>query len=302
MFPRRVLPALFFVFSACLPGCAPSPLATRATSFSAAATAAASDAKNAYQTVEDIYYQAQVSSLVVNFDKNGFEPSSIQPFLPPKDMQVRTDVLNGLASYAELLAEVSGDQSVTALDTQSQALSTALQKVSTDDLKSWAPPSTDLNIAVTALNVLGRVLISNRRSRDLPGILKQMNQPIQVICNLLQEDIGDPQKSGLRNQLANSYTKLIREQQQYIHLNEASMSAAEKRTEVERLPTLVASKMQADKVLAKTQQELADLAKAHSALAETTSNKGSPAFNVLLSQLVQDGEQIKSVYSSLPTK
>jgi hypothetical protein len=60
--------------------------------------------------------------------------------------------------------------------------------------------------------------------------------------------------------------------------------------------------MQGDKVLAKTQQELADLAKAHTALAETTSKKGSPAFKVLLSQLVQDGEQIKSVYSSLPTK
>lgn len=283
-------------------GCSVSPLTKRAVTFSTAATAAATDTANAYQMVEDTYYQAQVASLVVSFDENGFDPNSIKAFMPEKDMEARTEVIEGLHEYAELLAEVSGDAPVTALNTQTQALGTALQNFSTDNLKSWAPPAADVNLAVTALNGLGRILIERKRSRALPGILDQMKKPIEDICALLQEDIGDPQKSGLRNQLKNSYAELIRKQQQYIHKNEASMSAADKRAEIEKLPKLAASQAQSDRVLAKTQRELADMAKAHTALAETAHQKESPTFRVLVAQLARDGEQLNDVYRSLPTK
>ncbi len=282
-------------------GCSLSPLAKRTAAFSTAATAAATDSTNGYQAVEDIFYQAQVSALVISFDTQGFDRTSIQPFIPAPDMRVRTDILNGLHDYAELLADVSGDKPIDALDKSTSALGSSLQAFSKDDLKSFASAQ-DINIAVTALNALGGILIEHKRSRELPGILDRMKEPIQTICTLLQKDIGDTQKSGLRNQMHNSYGDIIRKQQQFIHQNEKSMSASEKRTEIERLPKLVLASTRADRILANTQQELADLASAHTALAETAHQKDSPAFKTRLSQLFDDVRRLKDVYSSLDSK
>jgi len=298
---RSLRTALALVLCTLLGGCALSPLAKRTASFSATAAAAATDSANAYQVVEDRYYQAQVSALVISFDETGFDRTAIKPFMAPKDMQARTDILNGLQGYAELLAEVSGDQPMRDVDTQSKALSSSLKALSADDLNSWAPPG-DIDLAVKALNVLAKVLMEHKRSRELPEILGQMREPIQTICELLQKDIGDPKNSGLRNQLSNSYADIIRKQQQYIRLNSKSMSPADKRAEIEKLPALVSAGAKADHILATTQRELGDLSKAHTMLADTAREKNSPAFNVRLQELVEDGRQLKVISSSLESR
>jgi hypothetical protein len=301
--PRKRLLRAALAVHLCLllSGCALSPLARRTASFSSAAAAASNDSANAYQVVEGAYYRAQVSALVVAFDKTGFDRTAIQPFMPEADMQARTDILNALHSYAELLAQVSGNQPIEDLDKQTQVLATSLNGLSKDQLSSWVSPQ-QVDLAVTALNALGRVLIERKRKRELPGILAEMKGPIENICDLLEKDIGDREHSGLRNQLSNSYSQLIRKQQQYIRDNEKSMSPGEKRAEIERLPGLVAAGSRADRALARTQAELADLAKAHTSLAESVGKKDSPGFRLRMAQLLDDSRQLKAVYESLEAK
>lgn len=60
-----------------------------------------------------------------------------------------------------------------------------------------------------------------------------------MICQSLEDDIGMPERSGLRNQLKIDYDSLIAEQRAHIYANEAKMTPDEKWTEIEKLPQLV---------------------------------------------------------------
>lgn len=297
--------ALLLVIS--LAGCSLSPLSKRTAAFSSAAVVTTQNTANAYQVVEQSYYNAQVASLVVSFDKDGFHPERIQPFMSAKNMEVRTRVIDGLRQYAETLAEVSGDQPLNVFDTQAAALGKSLQSMSKNGdikslLKSANISTTDMNVATTAVDALGKVLIERKRSKELPAILKEMRDPIIQICTLLEEDIGTPEKSGLRNQLKNDYDKLERKQEQYIYKNTDKMTAEEKRAEIERLPKLEADRMKADQALAATQAALVQLAKTHTALVDSANKKNSPAFKTLLSELIDDGKQLHSFYENLPSQ
>ena len=300
---KKVVNTAAFVLLLSLTGCSLSPLSKRTAAFSTAAVASTQNTASAYQIVEQSYYDAQAASLVDNFDKNGFHPEQLQPFLPAKDMEARTRVIDGLRQYAETLAEVSGDQPLKDLDTQATALGKSLQAMSkNNDIQSLHISTTDTNLATTAVDALGKVLIERRRSKELPAILKEMRDPIIQICTLLEADIGSPEKSGLRNQLKNDYDTLERKQEQYIYKNADKMTAEEKRTEIERLPKMEAARIKADQALAATQAALAQLAKTHTALVDSAQIKNSPAFKTLLSELVDDGQQLHSFYQNLPSQ
>jgi hypothetical protein len=288
-------------------GCSLSPLSTWIAAFSTAAVATEQNTANAYQLVEHAYYDSQIASLVVNFDADGFHPETIEPFMPAREMEARTRILDGLKQYAENLAEISGDQPLNDLDTQAAAFGESLQNLSKSDSlqslsKSSNISSTDMNLAATAIDALGRALIERKRSKELPAILKEMKGSIAQVCQLLETDIGDPEKSGLQNQLKNNYATLIRKEEQYIHHNEDKMSPAEKRAEIERLPKLVADEKTADQALAATQSALEQLAKTHTALAESASAKDSPTFKVLLQELNSDGQHLNSFFQKLPAQ
>ncbi len=281
-------------------GCSISPLSQRATAFSTAATAATLKVQTAYQLVEQSYTDAQMASLVNNFDTKGFNTSQIQSFMPSTAMQARTQMIAGLQQYASLLAEVSGNQSVASLDAQSEAVGKSLQGLSTSTgLSSVAKnANTDIGLASTAVDALGRMLIEHKTAKELPGILTKMQKPVDEICQLLEDDIGTPESGGLRNQLKVDYDSLIAEQRTYIYANEAKMTANEKRTEIERLPQIVTTEQQADATLAHTEAALKVLAATNDALATTKKSKQAPAFRALLTELVAEGQQIGSVYKS----
>lgn len=285
-------------------GCSISPLSQRATSFSTAATAVTLKVQNAYQLIEQSYTDAQMANLVNNFDSKGFDPSQLQSFMPSAAMQARTQMIAGLQQYATLLAEVSGNQPVTALDTQSEALGKSLQTLSTSTGISSIAKNTnmDAGIASTAVDALGRMLIQHKTAKELPGILTQMQKPVDVICQLLEDDIGTPEGSGLRNQLKVDYDSLIAEQRTYIYANEAKMTPDEKRAEIENLPQLVTTEQQDDATLAQTQSALKALAATNNTLAMTKNSKQAPAFRALLTELVAEGQQIGSVYEATTSK
>jgi hypothetical protein len=111
-------------------GCSLSPLAKRTSAFSTAAVATAKDTANAYEIVEQTHHDSEVGALVTSFDTDGFHPEKILPFMPPKDMETRTRILDGLSRYAETLAYVSGDQPLSTVDDQAKALGTSLQELS----------------------------------------------------------------------------------------------------------------------------------------------------------------------------
>jgi len=299
---RSFSAATLFGLVAALSGCAISPLADRTAAFSTAATAAVTQTSNAYQLVNQAYFDAQVSTLVATYDTTGFDAKKIKPYLPEKDLQVRTKVLTGLQEYATLLAEVSGNQPIADLETQATAAGDSLVKLQQDDFKSFKISSTEQNIAVTAVAAIGAVLIEHERARALPGILDKMNKPIQEICAILENDIGDEDKPGLAHALHLDYDDQIAAQQKFIRDNATSMSAVEKRTEIEALPKLVQAQRQSDQVLAATKKSLIALAAAHAALTDTKTQKDAPAFKLLLTELVQDAQTINGFYTSLSAK
>ncbi len=136
----------------------------------------------------------------------------------------------------------------------------------------------------------------------MPAILKEMKEPIAQICMLLEADIGDPEKSGLRNQLKNDYDTLKRKQIRFIRDNEATMSTSDKRTLIEELAKMSDDEAAGDKTLAATQAALKQLSATHTALTESGNAKESPVFRTMLSELVSDGQQLQGFYSKLPAQ
>ncbi len=287
-----------------LSGCSVTPLTRRATEFSMAATATTVKVQNAYQLVEASYIDAQMARLVNNFNTKGFSPSQIHSFMPSAAMQARMEMIAGLQQYAMLLAEVSGNEPVAALDTQSEALGKSLQRLSgSAGLSSMAKKAkTDIGVTSTAVDALGRMLIAHETAKELPAILVRMENPVNEICQVLEADIGTPEGSGLRNQLKVDYNNLIADQRTYIYANEAKMTPEETRAEIEKLPQLVITEERDDAVLAKTQAALKALAATNDALVATKNRKHAPAFRALLGELVAEAEQIGSVYKATMSK
>ena len=294
--------AVLYGLVAALSGCALSPLATRTAAFSTAASAAIQQTTNAYQLVNQTYADSQMANLVATYDTTGFDPSKIQPFIPDKDLQVRTQVLNGLNQYATLLAEVSGNQPITDLETQATAAGNTLVKLQQTDFSAFKISPTQQNLAVTAVAAIGAVLIERERARALPGILDKMNKPIQDICAILESDIGTVDQPGLANELHLDYDSQIAAQQKFIRDNASTMTADRKRTEIQALPKLVLAQRQSDQALAATAKSLTALAAAHAALTATKTQKDAPAFKLKLSELVQNAQAINTFYSSLSAK
>ncbi len=287
-----------------LSGCSVTPLTRRATEFSTAATATTVKVQNAYQLVEASYIDAQMASLVNNFNTKGFSPSQIHSFMPTAAMQARMQMIAGLQQYATLLAEVSGNEPVAALDTQSEALGKSLQRLSgSAGLSSMAKNAkTGIGVTSTAVDALGRMLIAHETAKELPAILVRMEKPVNEICQVLEADIGTPEGGGLRNQLKVDYDNLIAEQRTYIYANEAKMTPEETRAEIEKLPQLVITEERDDAVLAQTQAALNALAATNDALVATKNRKHAPAFRALLGELVTEAEQIGSVYKATMSK
>lgn len=287
-------------------GCSLSPLAKRATAFSTAAASTTKATANAYQVVEQVHYQSELATMVSNYDKDGFHPENLQPFLSDKDMQARTRILDGLTQYAEKLAYISGDQPLADVDTQAAAVGKSLRDLSHEDslasiVKSAKITDTELNVFTTAVDALGHALVDNKRRKDLPPILKEMKEPIERICTLLQDDIGDPQHGGLRNELHDNYATLIHKQEQFLK-NNPSLDAVERRNIIEQLPVLATAEKQADATLEQTKEALAQLAKTHDLLVDTAAAKDAPVFKTSLAELVQIGQQLDSFYEKLPAK
>ena len=162
-----------------LSGCAVSPLSQRAATFSTAASATVVKMQSAYQLVEQTYEDAAMASLVNQFDTKGFDPASIQPFIPDADMKARTDLMSALQQYATLLAEVSGSSEVTELDKESEAMGTNLEALAKDAPLTALAKNANMEsgAASAAVDALGRVLMERKTAKELPSTRKMLSSP-----------------------------------------------------------------------------------------------------------------------------
>lgn len=298
---RLAAAAALLLCAGLIGGCAMNPLANRAAAFSTAATAAATQTLNAYDQVNHAYSDGQMAVLVANYDRKGFDQDKLHPFLPEKDLAVRRKVLNGLKDYAALLAEISGDKPVAEFEAQAAASADALRRLDSNSIKVLKVSDEQRNLAVTAVTAMGAILIEHQRAKALPAILEKMNGPIQNICSILRDDIGTLDSAGLADAVHRSFDRQIEAQKDFIDQHEKSMTAIEKRAEIETLPKLVLAQRQADEALASTRDTLADLAAAHAALTATKGEKDSPAFRLKLNQLIENARTVAGYYQSAST-
>jgi hypothetical protein len=289
-------------------GCVSPAVHKNVPAFAEAVTLATENTKSAFDAVEQEYENIQAERIVVNYDKQGFNPNLVQQFLGPQDLEVRLALLDALEQYASTLSEVSGDKQLDQFDDKTRALGSSLQALTGTAAfqKLAASSATDANIAATAVNALGRWFIERKRQQRLPGLIDEMQEPVKRTAELLEADIGnapDPQGhggSGLRDQLWNEYTEAMTQQAAFIDHNKDKMDPASKAEAIRNLPQLVRQRSIADQVLKETQATLSKLVEAHSALQRAVHSKADvrSAFSALIAQ----GQRIKSFYDSLQKK
>lgn len=284
-----------------------SPLSKRSAAFGNTASIVVRDTSMAYQTVQDTTYQAQVSSLVLNFDREGFVRKRIKPFLPSQDLEIRLTLLQGLQEYADQLASTSSEKAFAPLDQQTAELAQGLRTLSSNDaLQKLAPAASDTEIKgfATAVDLLGRVLIERKRRKELPHIIREMQPALEQLSALLIHDLGTPPQdgqpgSGLRDALWRKYDDLISNQEDFISNGGKQFTPSERAVEIAKLPQLVAQQRAADDALARTQTTLRDLVATHRALLDPGQ---AGTFKTRLGELVEDGQQIASFYSTVKSR
>ena len=104
---RKLLPGTLILCLA-LAGCSISPLARNTAAFSSATNLLVDNTQNAYRTTVRLNEDAQASLLVSRYDTaQPMDPHSLRPLIDEKGLQVRTDVLDGLRTYAQTIADLA---------------------------------------------------------------------------------------------------------------------------------------------------------------------------------------------------
>lgn len=289
-------------------GCVSPAVHKNVPAFANAVTLATQNTKSAFDAVEQQYENVQGERIVVNYDKQGFNPNMVKPFLDPEDLEVRLALLGALQRYASTLSDVSGDKQLEQFDDKTRAFGSGLQTLTgTAAFKKLVSSSTtDTNIATAAVNALGRWFIERKRQQRLPELISEMQEPVKTTAELLQADIGAAPDEyghggrGLRDQLWNEYTGAMVQQVAFIDQNKDRMDPTSKAEAIEKLPQLVRQRSLADQALKETQVTLSKLVDAHAALLRAVKSKGDVQAECLA--LISEGQRIKSFYDSLQKK
>ena len=289
-------------------GCISPALHKNVPDFANAVTLATENTKSAFDAVEQQYENVEAERIVVNYDKQGFNPNMVKRFLDPEDLELRLALLDALQRYASTLSDVSGDKQLDQFDDKTRALGSSLQALTGTAAfqKMVTSSAVEANIATAAVNALGRWFIERKRQQKLPQLIGEMQEPVRKTAELLQADIGSAPDEhghggrGLRDQLWNEYTEAMLQQAAFVDQNKARMDPTSKAEAIKNLPQLVRQRSLADQALKQTQATLSKLVDAHSALLRAVSSKTD--VQAEFSALISEGQRIKSFYDSLQKK
>ena len=131
-----------------------------------------------------------------------------------------------------------------------------------------------------------------------------MQPALEQLSTLLIHDLGTPPQdgqpgSGLRDALWRKYDDLISNQEDFISNGGKQFTPSERAVEIGKLPQLVAQQRAADDAFARTQTTLRDLVATHRALRDPNQ---AGTFKTRLGELVEDGQQIASFYSTVKSR
>ncbi|MBS1800486.1 MAG: hypothetical protein JSS95_11750 [Acidobacteria bacterium] len=285
-----------------LAGCSLSPLARHTADFSSATGLVVDNSEDAYRAAVRLNDQAQASMLVARYDSaQPLDPHQLKHLIAPEGLKARAEVLDGLRTYAQTIADLASGVSSTQLDDAATAAGANLVKMGTAVSES-TPVGIDIspqqaNAASTALKALGEFLAARKIKSSVPKVIQEMDPSVAAICNLLTSDIDT-----LRDQSGHDYEQLLAQQDSFIRHAGTALSPIDRRAEIQKLPQILASKQATDDMLADLADSVKQLALAHHALAAAATTKDAPSLNARLADLHAAARRLSRYYYSLPVK
>jgi hypothetical protein len=293
-----MLPLLLF-----FGGCSVPPLAKHTAEFSTATNAVVDSSENAYRAAVRLHDDEQISAAVQKYDTNQpWDPHNIKHLIDARGLDTRTDILDGLKTYAQTLADVTNgghsdslDASATSVGTNLQQMSAALNPDATAT-PTFAISPAQANAVSTALKALGDYLANKKVKSAVPKIIRDMDPKIEVLSNLLDSDI-----TILRRQSANDYEQLLTQQDIFIRKFGSDLSPIERRAEIKKLGQMILRKEATDDMLRELQAAIKDLAETHHALAAAAQSKNNASLSERIAELLATADRLNHFYNSLPT-
>jgi hypothetical protein len=300
MYYRKSWSGLLFVcLLFLLAGCSISPLARNTAAFSSATNLVTDNTQNAYRTAVRLNEEAQASLLVARYDTDHpMDPHSIRPLIDEKGLQARTEVLDGLRTYAQTIADLASGVSSPKLDEAAAACGSNLKSLG-DALASSTSiginiTSTEANATSTALKALGDFLVNHQIKSSVPKAIRDMDPTVEALSRLLSSDI-----EILRDQAGRDYEQILAQQDGFIRHAGPALSASERRAEIQRLPRILSSKKATDDMLAELQLSIQKFAVTHHALAVAAASKDSASLQTRITDLRASAERLATFYQSL---
>jgi hypothetical protein len=196
---------LFFTFICIFSGCTTeNAYGPRISAFSSALSDTSDGMKKAFSLAEDINRNEQIDAIVEKYSAgNHVGKPDLTPLFTNNALETRISLLNGLNTYAKQLAVLVSGTAQTDLATADNNLATSLKNVTADTVKAAGTTfsnTDDLAAGIaTAANTIGNFIINKQINDTLPTVINDMQQHIENIVKLFDQDIGDPNNSGLRN-------------------------------------------------------------------------------------------------------
>jgi len=288
-----------FVFVLLLAGCSLSPLARHTAEFSTATSLVVDNSENAYRAAVRLNDQAQASMLVARYDSpQPLDPHALKHLIDPQGLAARTEVLGGLHAYAQTIADLASGVSSSKLDDAAASVGANLVQMG-GAVSAATPIGIDItpqqaNAVSTALKALGDFLVSRKVKSSVPKVIQEMDPSVEAICNLLTSDIAI-----LRDQSGRDYEQLLAQQDSFIRHAGPTLSATERREEIQKLPQIILSKQATEDMLADLAESVKKLALCHHALAAAATAKDAQSLDARLADLRASGERLSRFYYSL---
>ena len=210
-----------------------------------------------------------------------------------------TTLANSLAPAAESALGVTPAPSSTTTTTTSTTTTTASGSTTTTSTEtgSTAPPLISAGVEkgfATALDALGRFLVSRTVNKELPQQVEAMDKTVETLCETLAKEMEliQEQEKIDSNNVIDRQTDFVRN---------AKLDAEQRRIEFMKLPAMAREQRANDQSFAELRAALLNLELTHHALAAAAQGNNPETFTQKLGDLGTVGASLGKFYLSLPS-
>jgi hypothetical protein len=277
--------------------------------FSDATILTADNTIQAFNLVENNYYNEQISQWVNECEKkqgmdlSHFHLDTIQLFINTNALQARVALLAGLKLYAANLSAIAGNSALTNFDLETTKLEQSLTLLDTNiaqcaSLKTTPASDGEIQIFTTAINAIGHWVINWKQDREANKAIDEMQTNVTAICHLLTSDLV-----VLRDQATNDLGMTLGYDSNYIldHQTAFNNNPGEKRQAIEGLAAISQSYRVDNAIFDSMLTATKQLDDTHKALKQVFSKNPTNNINSLISEFSAEAQRISKYYSSLKT-